>query len=76
MACNAEINHLPQDVVDRSNAQLAPAPTPDAKGRKLAQGAIEQRGHGESVALARDTRRHAPVTLMESTTDHTRLVRT
>jgi len=41
MACNADINHLPQDVIDRSNAQLAVAPTPDAKGRKLPQGAIE-----------------------------------
>src|SRR6186997_1427371 len=32
MACNAEISVPPQDVIARSNAQLAMSPTPDAQG--------------------------------------------
>ncbi len=42
LACKAsEIVHLSDDVIERSNAQLAMAPSPDAKGRKLPQGSIE-----------------------------------
>jgi hypothetical protein len=41
MACNAEIVSLSPAVIAHSNAQLAVAPSPDAKGRKLPQGAIE-----------------------------------
>jgi ribulose-5-phosphate 4-epimerase/fuculose-1-phosphate aldolase len=41
MACNAEIVNLSPEVVAHSNAQLAVSPSPDAKGRKVPQGAIE-----------------------------------
>jgi ribulose-5-phosphate 4-epimerase/fuculose-1-phosphate aldolase len=41
MACNGEISMPPPEVIARSNAQLAIAPSPDAKGRKLQHGAIE-----------------------------------
>ena len=36
MACNAEINMPPQDVIARSNAQLTVMPSPDATGKKRA----------------------------------------
>ena len=41
MACNAEISTCRPSVIAHSNAQLAVAPSPDAKGRKLPQGSIE-----------------------------------
>jgi ribulose-5-phosphate 4-epimerase/fuculose-1-phosphate aldolase len=41
MACNAEISVPPQDVIARSNAQLAVSPTPDARGRKRPHGSME-----------------------------------
>jgi ribulose-5-phosphate 4-epimerase/fuculose-1-phosphate aldolase len=41
MACNAEISMPPPQVIARSNAQLAIAPSPDAQGRKLPHGSIE-----------------------------------
>jgi len=41
MACNAEISVPPQDVIARSNAQLAMSPTPDAQGRRRPQGSME-----------------------------------
>jgi ribulose-5-phosphate 4-epimerase/fuculose-1-phosphate aldolase len=41
MACNAEISVPPQDVIARSNAQLAVSPTPDAWGRKRPHGSME-----------------------------------
>jgi Ribulose-5-phosphate 4-epimerase and related epimerases and aldolases len=34
MACNAEMSVPPQEIIARSNAQLAVSPTPDAQGRK------------------------------------------
>lgn len=41
MACNSELNIPPQDIIARSNQQLAVSPTRDAKGNVRAQGAIE-----------------------------------
>jgi ribulose-5-phosphate 4-epimerase/fuculose-1-phosphate aldolase len=41
MACNAEINIPPQDVIARSNAQLAVSPSPDAAGKKRPHGSME-----------------------------------
>jgi ribulose-5-phosphate 4-epimerase/fuculose-1-phosphate aldolase len=41
MACNAEINTPPQDVIARSNAQLAVSPSPDASGKNRPHGAME-----------------------------------
>src|SRR6478672_3506270 len=41
LACNAEISVPPQDVIARSNAQLAMSPTPDAQGRRRPQGSME-----------------------------------
>ena len=41
MACNAEISLPPQEVIARSNAQLAVLPSPDAKGRKRPHGSME-----------------------------------
>lgn len=41
MACNAEITMPPEAVIARSNAQLAIAPSPDAKGNKRPHGSLE-----------------------------------
>jgi ribulose-5-phosphate 4-epimerase/fuculose-1-phosphate aldolase len=41
MACNAEITMPPDAVIARSNAQLAIAPSPDAKGNKRPHGSLE-----------------------------------
>jgi len=41
MACNAEMSLPPQEVIARSNAQLAVSPTPDAQGRRRPQGSME-----------------------------------
>jgi ribulose-5-phosphate 4-epimerase/fuculose-1-phosphate aldolase len=41
MACNAEITTPPEAVIARSNAQLAIAPSPDAKGNKRPHGSLE-----------------------------------
>jgi ribulose-5-phosphate 4-epimerase/fuculose-1-phosphate aldolase len=41
MACNAEISMPPQEVVARSNAQLAIMPSPDAKGKRQPHGSME-----------------------------------
>src|SRR5216684_6894124 len=41
MACNAKINIPPQDVIARSNAQLAVSPSPDASGKKRPHGSME-----------------------------------
>src|SRR3954468_13225731 len=38
MACNADINMPPQEVIARSNAQLATMPSPDARGQKRPHG--------------------------------------
>jgi ribulose-5-phosphate 4-epimerase/fuculose-1-phosphate aldolase len=41
MACNAEMSVPPQEVIARSNAQLAMSPTLDAQGRRRPQGSME-----------------------------------
>src|SRR6188768_55487 len=41
MACNAEMSLPPQEVIARSNAQLAVSPTPDAQGRRRPHGSME-----------------------------------
>jgi ribulose-5-phosphate 4-epimerase/fuculose-1-phosphate aldolase len=41
MACNAEIITPAQDVIARSNAQLAVSPSPDASGKNRAHGSME-----------------------------------
>ncbi len=41
MACNAGITMPPDAVIARSNAQLAIAPSPDAKGNKRPHGSLE-----------------------------------
>ena len=41
MSANSELVMPPQEVIDRSNAQLALSPTPDAQGKRRTHGSIE-----------------------------------
>jgi len=41
LACNSEIAMPPQQVIDRSNAQLTVQPAPDAAGRRRPHGSLE-----------------------------------
>jgi ribulose-5-phosphate 4-epimerase/fuculose-1-phosphate aldolase len=41
MACNSEMSLPPQEVIARSNAQLAVGPSPDATGKKRPHGSME-----------------------------------
>ena len=40
-ACNTEINIPPQDIIEKSNAQLVSPPSPDARGRNSVHGSLE-----------------------------------
>ena len=41
LACNSEISMPPQEVIDRSNAQLTIMPSPDANGKRRPHGSLE-----------------------------------
>jgi ribulose-5-phosphate 4-epimerase/fuculose-1-phosphate aldolase len=41
MACNSEMVMPPQEVIAKSNAQLAVMPSPDASGKKRPHGSLE-----------------------------------
>ena len=41
LACNSEISMPPQDVIERSNAQLTVMPSPDASGKRRPHGSLE-----------------------------------
>jgi ribulose-5-phosphate 4-epimerase/fuculose-1-phosphate aldolase len=41
LACNSEIAMPPQQVIDRSNAQLTVQPAPDAAGQRRPHGSLE-----------------------------------
>ena len=44
MACNSELNVPPQEIVQRSNAQLTVMPSPDASGKRRPHGSLEWPG--------------------------------
>jgi hypothetical protein len=41
LACSSEISMPPQDVIERSNAQLTVMPSPDASGKRRPHGSLE-----------------------------------